>query len=148
MKETLIALLRADDGLSDLLASKGEGANVRSMVDWMTRPDSGEYPAITMRAVSIGDTKTQKGVSGLTSNRVQFDFWGLTFAEVTLAFRYVKALFGPVGEKWPSFEDDDVFIEAIHLDNGRDMPVMDSKGGDRVFHYEADFMVFWYAKDP
>jgi len=146
MKETLIALLRADQALTEILASKTTGADSRSMVDWMTRPDSGQYPAMTLRSVSIADTKIQKGVGRLVSDRVQMDFWGLSFAEVTFAFRRVKDIFGEVDGVWPSFEDDDVRIDRVLLDNGRDMPVMDAKGGDRVFHYEADFMVWWQYK--
>ena len=58
----------------------------------------------------------------------------------------MREKFAPIGGVWPSFKDDDFYIDAVHLDNGRDMPVTDARGGERVFHYEADFIVWWSKK--
>lgn len=143
MEELLLKILRADSDLANLLGSKSSGTDTRPLVDWMTRPDSGAYPALTLSVVSVDDTKKQRGVGCLRSDRVQFDFWGLRYADVKLASRRVIEKFGPVDGVWPSFGDTKTRITQVHLDNGRDMPVVDAKGGDRVFHFEADFMVFW-----
>ena len=43
MKETLLNLLRDDEALAALLGKTDDRANV----DWVTRPDGGNYPALT-----------------------------------------------------------------------------------------------------
>lgn len=153
MQESFLSLLWADDELLTLVAKEpveNDDDEPRPFIDWLTRPDAGQYPAITLRTVSDIKDLNQEATTKLVATRVQFDFWGSdseahggAYAQVRKMYRRVDKMFGAVDGHHPQFTSDGVLFKKVIYDNHRDMPITDGKGGERVFHLEADFIVWW-----
>ena len=55
--------------------------------------------------------------------------------------------FEPLDSVYPSFTHGNTQFKQVIYDNHRDMPVQDLPGGKRVFHLEADYIVWHREQD-
>lgn len=130
MEEQLVANLRADSGV----AAQTAAINGRPAVDWITRPDGGGLPGVTLQRISSDTLYTHEGRVSLTGARVQFDCWAQTYEQVRLLWRAVlAAMDNPTGDYRAFLEDDS------------DSAADDLSGGIRVFRVRGDFRI-WYQE--
>ena len=130
MEEQLKANLRANAGV----AARTAVINGRPAVDWVTRPDGSDLPALTLQRISSDNLYTQDGRAKLTGARVQFDCWGKTYGQVRLLWRAVLAAMDSPTDDYRAFLEDD-----------NDSPPEDLAGGIRVFRVRGDFRI-WYQE--
>lgn len=137
MQEDLITRLRGDEELANLLGTEPR-AN-RPMIDWGTRPDGPQLPAIVMYKVSPGVDYDQEKPTALEGPRVQFSIIGETYGQTVLVFRRLRALL-ETGATVGSTIFDKAFLDAE-----RDLNPKDVQGGEREFLLAADFII-WHRR--
>lgn len=132
LEEMLIADLRANAGVIAAVSTN----NSRPSVDWITRPDKGSLPGVTLQNVALDREYSQDGPVSLVGQRVQVDAWGGSAYAALQAFRAVKtALDAGSPGRWRAFQ--------LTMDDGQadDLP-----GGERVFNTRGDFMI-WHTEE-
>lgn len=82
MEEALIAILLADDDLSDLVGTK---------IHWLRRPQKEALPSVTLQTISGPRTNHTEGADSIVGHRVQVDCWGATFTAAKGVARAVEA---------------------------------------------------------
>ena len=137
MQEDLITRLRGDTQLAGLLGTEPR-AN-RPMVDWVTRPDGSQLPAIVMYKVSPGVEYDQENPTALEGPRVQFSIIGESYGQAVLVFRRLRALL-ETGATVGSTIFDKAFLDAA-----RDLNPKEVQGGEREYLLSADFII-WHRR--
>jgi hypothetical protein len=128
LEEMLIADLRANAGVMAAVSTH----NGRPSVDWITRPDAGALPGVTLQGAGLDREYAQDGPVGLTGKRIQVDAWGASAFAALQTFRAVKAAMDAGSpDRWRAFQ--------LTEDDGQ---AEDLPGGVRVFNVRGDFMVW------
>lgn len=82
MEEAVVAYLLANTTLAGLLGNR---------INWNTRPQGSQLPAIVLQRVSGTTDYTMDGPSGLKQSRVQIDCWAKTYGSSVAVSRAVKS---------------------------------------------------------
>lgn len=133
MHKDLVDYLRNSDGLKAAVASH----NDRAEIDWGVRPDAAVNPSVTLTHVSTTPMYDQDGRSELEPSRIQVDVWSNTFFEGVTIMSLIRPLL-EVPSTFGNTKFDRGFLES----GPRSLKTQDLDGGERVFHYSADFIIW------
>lgn len=128
MREALVAMLRADAGVS---------GQVGARVHWSRQPkEQNAFPYVNLSVASGFATMSLDGVDSVRDMRVQVDAWGQTYSDAVLTARAIKtALEGYRGTV------SGVVFHGIFPDGERDLD--GDMGATRIFGVSTDFLVSW-----
>lgn len=132
MQEALLALLKADSGITARLGAR---------INWGRRPQSDDtYPACLLQVVSQQPGYNFSAPDGYAQTRVQIDVWGETYGATTLAVRAIKsAISGYRGTQ------SGVRIGGIFIDGQRDLPDEEVDQNKRLFRVTLDALI-WHSE--
>ncbi len=79
-----------EEAIANLLLNNPAVAGiVGKRVNWSSRPDDTDLPAVTLHRISGRHDATLDGRTGLIASTVQIDAWGRTFKEAKLLTRAI-----------------------------------------------------------
>ena len=125
MEEALRTLLKASTELSDL---------VRTRVDWGSRPQGSDLPAVVLFLIDDVEGHTQSGPEGLSRARVQVNCYGSTYLSSLEVARAVRGLLD--GYRGGLFQGIFLALSRSSREGGTNEP-------DRPFLHQLDFIVNW-----
>tara|TARA_B110001454_G_scaffold176591_1_gene168765 strand:+ start:527 stop:964 length:438 start_codon:yes stop_codon:yes gene_type:complete len=141
MEEALVARLRATTAIravcSFFSGNPSGSLTARPAIDWGTRPDRSNLPAVTMQGSDAAAIYSHGGRVDLENKTVQFDCWGTSY---TTAKRLARAV---INELEQSATAGEIAFDPGFLIRDRDMMPEDLDGGVRVFRVSFDFSL-WY----
>lgn len=86
MEEALIALLRADAGVTALVPA--------ASINWRRHPQGLAWPGLVLRVIHDQDDYTLSDTTDRSSARVQIDAWALDYDEAKAIARAVRTCLG------------------------------------------------------
>lgn len=131
MEEALLARLRAETSITNLLATRKS----RAAIDWIERGE--ELPCITLQDVTTGRLYAHDGATSLANPTVQIDCWAQTYGAAKLIARAV------IGEMETAETISGIQFDESFLVSERAMNPEDLGGGIKVFRQSLDFSV-WF----
>lgn len=133
MQTDLVARLRADIGISALVAS----TNSRPAIDYVTRPDGAVLPSVTITDVVGDPIYIMSGRQGSVQATVQFDIWSATPLQgIQVADRIVEIM------ESEATHGSTFFHRAFISSGPRQMRAEDLEGGQRVHRRSVDLQFF------
>ena len=141
MQEDFIDYLHNAAPLVALLAS--HTVHGTPLINWVTRPDKEDLPALTLTVVSPIPNYDQGGRVDLESVRIQCDFWSDLYSEGRSISKAFRDFIDPRDTEFTSFTHGSTFFHRVTFEtDGRDLPVADLPGGGRVHPVTSDIVVW------
>lgn len=125
MEEALRTLLRSTAGVSALVGTR---------VNWGSRPQGSDLPAIVMYLIDDIEEHTQSGRDGLSRARVQINCHGANYMSSLEVARAVRVALD--GYRGGQFQGIFLALSRSSREGGTNEP-------DRPFLHQLDFIVNW-----
>lgn len=125
MEEALVARLLAKPAITLMVDGR---------INWLDRPTP-VLPSITMTVVHSNREYNHDGPDDLQMPRVQFDFWGVSYAQSKMLYRAV------LSEMEVAQQFGTVLFEPATEISSHDMPKETLDGGTQVFRYTLEMYV-------